>query len=273
MPNKLGIIAGGGALPERVIQACRSKGRECFVLALKGHANPEIVANIPHAWVRLGAVGEAIRLLHAAKVKELVLAGPVGRPTLASLRPDIKGAKLIAKAGVAALSDDGLLRMAIGELEAEGFRVVGAEDVFDDLLTPPGVLGKFAPDSSAELDIDQGVKIAGANGFFDVGQAVVVQQGIVLGVEAVEGTDALIARSGGLQREGPGGVLVKIKKPTQEARADLPTIGVATIETAAKAGLRGIALEAGGSLIIDRASVVQAADHAGLFLIGIRVPS
>ena len=92
MPNKLGIIAGNGALPERIVDACRSKGRECFVLALEGHTNPKTIANVPHAWVRLGAVGAAIRLLHEAGVKDLVLAGPVGRPTLASLRPDGKGA-------------------------------------------------------------------------------------------------------------------------------------------------------------------------------------
>ncbi len=273
MPSKLGIIAGGGALPERVVAACRSKGRECFVLALKGHANPKTVADVPHAWVRLGAIGAAIRLLHNAGVDELVLAGPVGRPTLASLRPDVRGAKLLAKAGVAALSDDGLLRMVIQELETEGFCVVGAEDVFDDLLTPEGVLGKVSPDRLAETDISQGIEIARAIGSFDVGQAVVVQQGIVLGMEAVEGTDALIDRAGALRRDGPGGVLVKIKKPAQEARADLPTIGATTVEAAAKAGLRGIAIEAGGSLMIDRAAVVETADRCGLFLIGVTVPS
>ncbi|MBN4016500.1 UDP-2,3-diacylglucosamine diphosphatase LpxI [Rhodospirillaceae bacterium AH-315-P19] len=272
MPNKLGIIAGNGALPERIVEACRSKGRECFVLALKGHTNPKTVANVPHAWVRLGAVGAAIKLLHEAGVEDLVLAGPVGRPTLASLRPDVKGAMLLAKAGVASLSDDGLLRMAIKALETEGFCVVGAEDVFDELLTPEGVLGKLAPDRSAEADITRGVEIARAIGFFDVGQAVIVQQGIVLGVEAVEGTDALIDRAGRLRREGPGGVLVKIKKPTQEVRADLPTIGMATVQAVAKAGLCGIAVEAGGSLIIDRTRVIEAADRAGLFLVGIKVP-
>ncbi|MGB1547648.1 MAG: LpxI family protein [Alphaproteobacteria bacterium] len=271
MPSKLGIIAGGGALPARVVAACRSKGRECFVLAFKGHTDPKTVESVPHAWVRLGAVGAAIKHLHEAGVEELVLAGPVGRPSLGSLRPDVRGARLLAKAGVAALSDDGLLRTAIGELEREGFCVIGAEDVFDDLLTPEGVLGKVAPDELAKSDIDYGVELARAIGAFDVGQAVVIQQGIALGLEAIEGTDALITRAGSLQREGPGGVLVKIKKPKQEARADLPTIGIATVKAAAASGLRGIAIEAGGSLIIDRPAVIAAADDAGLFLVGIRV--
>ncbi len=271
MSNKLGIIAGGGALPARVVEACRSKGRECFVLAFKGHTDPKTVEAVPHAWVRLGAVGAAIKFLHEAGVEELVLAGPVGRPSLGSLRPDMRGARLLAKAGVAALRDDGLLRTAIRELEEEGFRVVGAEDVFDDLLTPQGVLGRVAPDAQAESDIDYGVEVARATGSFDVGQAVVVQQGIALGVEAIEGTDALIARTGSLQREGPGGVLVKIKKPEQDARADLPTVGIATVKAATQAGLRGIAIEAGGSLIIDRDSVIAAADAADLFLVGITV--
>lgn len=273
MPSKLGIIAGGGALPVRVIEACRAKGRACFVLALKGHTDPKAVENVSHAWVRLGAVGAAIRLLHEAGVEELVLAGPVGRPSLASLRPDFRGARLLAKVGVASFSDDGLLRAVIAELEEEGFRVVGAEEVLDDLLTPKGVLGKWVPDKQAKTDIAHGIEVARAIGAFDVGQAVVVQQGIVLGVEAIEGTDALIARAGQLQRPGPGGVLVKIKKPQQEARADLPTIGLVTVRAAAKAGLRGIAVEAGGSLIIDRNEIVQASDAAGLFLVGVAVSS
>ena len=162
MSNKLGIIAGAGALPARVVEACRSKGRDCFVLAFKGHTDPKTVEAVPHAWVRLGAVGAAIKFLHKAGVKELVLAGPVGRPSLSSLRPDVRGARLLAKAGVAALSDDGLLRTAIKELEEEGFRVVGADDVFDDLLTPEGVLGKISPDAQAKSDINYGIEVVRA---------------------------------------------------------------------------------------------------------------
>jgi DUF1009 family protein len=128
------------------------------------------------------------------------------------------------------------------------------------------------PDAEAESDIRHGLEVARVLGQADVGQAVVVQQGLVLGVEAIEGTDQLLARCGLLRREGPGGVLVKIKKPQQDRRADLPTIGLTTLEGARSAGLRGIAVEAGGTLILDRKKLAEEADKAGLFVIGVTLP-
>jgi DUF1009 family protein len=125
------------------------------------------------------------------------------------------------------------------------------------------------PDRQARIDIARGLAAAKAIGALDIGQAVIVQQGIVLGVEAIEGTDALIARIGPLQREGAGGVLVKVPKPRQERRIDLPTIGAETVEAAAKAGLRGVAVEAGGALVINRAKIVARADALGLFVVGV----
>ena len=133
-------------------------------------------------------------------------------------------------------------------------------------------MARRCPTSWALADIERGARVAAALGSQDVGQAAVVQQGLVLGVEAVEGTDALLARCAGLARSGPGGVLVKVRKPTQDRRADLPTIGVTTVRNAAGAGLRGIAIEAGGALVIDKTAVVRAADEAGLFVVGIAVP-
>jgi DUF1009 family protein len=178
---------------------------------------------------------------------------------------------VIAKLGKAALGDDKLLSVLIAEIESEGFNVVGADDILHDLLVAEGVLGRHRPDDIAQSDIARGVEVARALGAVDVGQAVVVQQGIVLGVEAIEGTDALIARAAAVRREGPGGVLVKIKKPGQERRADLPTIGRSTVDAAAGAGLRGIAVEAGATLVIGRETLVAAADAAGIFVAAIRV--
>jgi DUF1009 family protein len=269
--TKLGVLAGGGQLPVRVIEACRAAGREFFVLAFEGHTDPATVVDAPHAWVRLGAVGEALRRLHEAKVEEVVLAGPVQRPSFDDLRPDWRGALFLAKVGARAFGDDGLLSAVVKELESEGFRVVGADDVFGNLLTPAGTCGRLAPDPAAEVDIRRGIDVLKAIGPLDIGQAVVVQQGVVLGIEAIEGTDALLERCAGLRRSGRGGVLVKIAKPGQERRVDLPTIGPGTIQRAVSAGLVGIALEAGRSLIIDRAAVVGAADEAGLFIVGIKV--
>jgi hypothetical protein len=131
-------------------------------------------------------------------------------------------------------------------------------------------LGKVTPDDQAQQDIARGLSVVKALGEADVGQAVIVQQGIVLGVEASEGTDALIARCAALKREGPGGVLVKLAKPQQDDRFDLPTIGPETIAAAAKTGLSGIAIEAGRSLVIDRDKVRQLADEAGIFVVGLR---
>jgi UDP-2,3-diacylglucosamine hydrolase len=197
----------------------------------------------------------------------------VKRPSVLQLRPDWRTAKFFARIGYRALGDDGLMKAVIHELEeVEGFRIIGLESLLGSDLAPAGVLGRVAPDEQARHDIDFGFKLVRAMGPLDIGQAVVVQQGLVLGVEAIEGTDALIARCGPLQREGTRGVLVKGTKPGQERRADLPTIGTHTVAGVAQAGLRGVAVEAGATLIVDRAAVVAAADKAGLFIVGIEPP-
>ena len=269
MPPKLGILAGSGALPQRVLEACQASGREAYVIAFKGETHSETVAKAPHAWVRIGAVGRTIALLHEARCEDVVFAGPVRRPALTSLVPDRRGAKLLAKLAAAPGGDDSLFSILVSELEGEGFHVVGADDLVADILAPPGPLGVHTPDTAAMSDIERGVAVVRALGVHDIGQAAVVQQGRVLGVEAAEGTDALIARCADLRLDGPGGVFVKLKKPGQQRRVDLPAIGPATVEASAAAGLRGIAVEAGGTLIFDRAAAAEAADGAGLFVFGL----
>ncbi len=270
MANTLGIVAGGGGLPRRLVEACRQAGREVFVLALEGAAEPETVAGVAHAWCPIGAAGRGLALLRENAVKELVLAGGVQRPSLTSLRPDWRAAKFFARVGYRALGDDGLLSAVVAELEREGFRVIGPDQVLRAGLALEGPFGRVRPDPQAMADIAHAERVARALGALDIGQAVVVQQGLVLGVEAIEGTDALLRRCAGLCREGPGGVLVKVEKPGQEPRADRPTIGPQTVTLAAEAGLRGIAVEAGATIVLDRDEVVEAADRAGLFVFGIR---
>lgn len=272
MAGKLGIVAGSGALPRRLIESCRASGREVFVLGLQGEADPETLAGVPHAWCRIGAAASGLDLLRANEVTELVLAGGVRRPSLSSLRPDWRAAKFFARVGYRALGDDGLLSAVVKELEREGFRVVGAEQLLPATGLPDGPLGRHRPDPDAEADIARGVIVARAIGALDIGQAVVVQQGLVLGVEAIEGTDALLQRCAELRRDGPGGVLVKLAKPDQESRADRPTIGPQTAALATASGLRGIAAEAGATLVLDRDELIRAADGAGLFVVGIRAP-
>jgi DUF1009 family protein len=269
MPPKLGIIAGGGAVPGQLIQAARSQGRDCFVLAIKNSTDPSLLEGVDHAWLRLGQLGSALALLHEKNVMDVVMSGPVRRPSLAEMRPDWRTARFFARIGLKALGDDGLLSAIIGEFESEGFRVVGAHEVLGDLLAPPGLWGAVHPDDQAESDIKHGVKVAQGLGALDIGQSVVVQQGIVLGVEAIEGTDALLERVGGLRRAGAGGVLVKLCKPGQDRRVDLPTVGPDTLKRAEAAGLRGIAVEAGAAIVVDLDKLVREADRAGMFVTGI----
>ncbi|OFX11330.1 MAG: UDP-2,3-diacylglucosamine pyrophosphatase, partial [Alphaproteobacteria bacterium RIFOXYD12_FULL_60_8] len=186
-PN-LGILAGSGELPGRIIEACRSSGRGVFVVAFAGQADSPLIEDTPHTRVRLGAIGAWLSWLKEQKVEELVMAGPLRRPGLADLRPDLKGIALLAKTGALALGDDGLLKACIRELENEGFRVVGIDAVLEDIVAPLGTYGARQPDEQALADIHRGREVAKGLGALDVGQAVVVQQGIVLAVEAIEGT-------------------------------------------------------------------------------------
>lgn len=269
MNAKLGIVAGGGEFPGLAIAACKAQGRPFHVLALTGQADPAVIADAPADWVRIGEAGTGFKRLRDAGVEEIVMIGPVRRPTLKELAPDWRTTRFFAKVGLKALGDDGLLRAVAREMEEEGFRVIGIDQVLADCLAPAGPFGAHRPDGQAEADIRRGWEVAKGIGALDVGQAVVVQQGIVLGVEAVEGTDALIRRCGELRRDGPGGVLVKVRKPGQDRRIDLPTIGVRTVEAAAEAGLRGIAVEAGGTLVLGREAIAAKADEAGLFVLGL----
>lgn len=272
MTGRLGIVAGGGRLPQRLIESCRAAGRDVFVLALEGAAEPETVRGVPHAWCRMGAAVTGLSLLREHNVTELVLAGSVRRPSLGTLRPDWRAAKLFARIGYRALGDDGLLSAIVSELEQEGFRVLSVDQLLDGEFVAEGPLGKIHPDPQSEADIERGLRIARAIGALDIGQAVVVQQGLVLGVEAIEGTDELLRRCTALRRKGLGGVLVKVEKPGQERRADQPTIGPRTVALAAEAGLRGIAVEADATIVLDREEVIDRADRAGMFVVGLRRP-
>jgi DUF1009 family protein len=269
---KLGIIAGGGTAPAQLIAACQKTGRDFFVICLEGQAEKGFAENLPHVWLPLGAGTKFKTLAAEEKIGEIVMVGRVRRPSIFELKPDLLALKVVTKAGMNILGDDAFLRGIGKAMEEEtGARVIGAHEVFSGLLTPAGQLGKHAPDDDVRKDIARGIDVARALGRADVGQSVVVQQGMVLGLEAIEGTDALIARCATLKREGPGGVLVKCAKPQQDNRFDLPAIGPATVEVCAKAGLRGIAIEAGRSLLLEREKAIALADEAALFIVGEKI--
>lgn len=269
MKPKLGVLAGGGMLPAAVAEAAKAQGRDVFVLAFEGQTDPAAVAGREHAWIRLGQAGEGFRLLRAAGVGEVCMIGPMRRPSLSELRPDWRAAQALARIGARAFGDDGLLSGVVRELEAEGFAVVGADEILGGLRAREGAYGRRLPGEADLADIARAVEVLHALGACDVGQAVIVERGVVLGIEAAEGTDALVARCALLRREAAGGVLVKLAKPRQERRVDLPTIGVATVEAVAGGGFAGLAVEAGRSLVVDAQGVAAAADRRGVFVIGI----
>ena len=269
----LGIIAGGGNLPLRLAEACQANGRPCFILALENAADLGAISHLPHRVVHFGAVGDAISHLRDANVKDVVMAGNVRRPSLLSLRPDMAGARLLARLGKAFFPAMTRCSRRSSLFEDEGFKVVGAEEILAGLVAPEGVLGNIRPHDRARADIVHGMKIAKEIGKLDIGQAVIVEHGYVLGVEGAEGTDELIMRCGKLRREMNSGVLVKVMKPAQEGRVDRPAIGVQTVEKIHAAGFAGIAVEAGGGIILDQDKTIKTADRLGVFVVGINISS
>lgn len=268
--RKLGIIAGGGSIPKMLIEHCAAQGRDFFVLAIEGNADKALFTDdIPHQWIRIGQAGTGFKRFAEEKVQDVIMIGTIKRPGFFDLVPDLRTTAFFAKVGAKALGDDGILRALVNEIEAEGMTVRGIHEVMSDLLVKPGILGHHKPDKQALVDIRRGIDVALALGKLDVGQSVVVQQGLVLGVEGIEGTDELIRRCGEYRRKGDGGVLVKLRKPQQDMRIDLPTIGPRSVSRAQESGLRGIVVHAGNGLIVDEAETIRLADKAGLFIMGI----
>jgi DUF1009 family protein len=273
--RKLGLIAGGGALPVEIANACEQAGRPFFVVRLKGFAGPELL-DFPGADVGIAELGKCFKALKRAGVQAVCLAGSVARPDFKALKPDLRGlVALPAAISAARRGDDALLRVLVTEFEKEGFAVEGAHEAMGDLALPAGPLGRHAPGPEHLVDIDRALLVAREIGRLDVGQGAVVCEGLVLAVEAQEGTDAMLRRVAELPeaiRGVPGacrGVLAKAPKPMQETRVDLPTIGLNTVHRAARAGLAGIAGEAGRLLVLDREAVITLADELGLFIVGV----
>lgn len=276
--QKLGLIAGGGNLPVEIAQHCERAGRPFFIIRLKGFAGAEI-ARFPGADIGIAELGKCFKALKRAGCEAVTLVGRVDRPDFKSLTPDLRG--LMALPGVIAAArqgDDALLRQLLGEFEKEGFVVEGAHEVMGDLTLAAGPLGAVIPTDEQMADVHHALRVARAIGQLDVGQGAVVCDGLVLAVEAQEGTDAMLRRVAELPRnirgsaDAPRGVLAKAPKPIQETRIDLPTIGLNTIQRAAQAGLAGVAGEVGRLLVLDREAVIALADELGIFVVGVEPP-
>ena len=232
MSSKLAVLAGRGHLPETVIERAQAEGRDVFVLAFEGETDPALVSGRPHAWVRLGAVGHAIRLLHQAAVDDVVMIGSIRRPSFANMQIDFRGMQVLAKLGLKARQGDNhLLETIARELESEGFRVIGADELLTSNVADEGVMTRVAPDKSASRDIALAVDVAMRLGELDIGSGGCRAAGNSFGRrKPLRARMPCLDRVAGLRRAGPGGVLVKMKKPDQDRRADLPTIGEKTIE-------------------------------------------
>jgi DUF1009 family protein len=273
--SKLGLVAGGGALPVALAQRCVAAGRPLFVVRLEGFADPELFA-FDGDEAGVVALGRVFGLLRQAGCEAVCLAGRVDRPDFSTLKPDARGLEALPGLVAAARQgDDALLRFLVGEFVAEGFAVEGAHEVDAGLTLPAGPLGAVSPGPAHAADVAAALATARAVGRLDIGQAAVVVDGLVLAVEAQEGTAAMLSRCAGLPaalRGAPGarkGVVAKAPKPIQERRVDLPVIGPDTVEAAAAAGLAGIAGEAGAVLVIDRPRTIALADRLGLFVVGV----
>ena len=274
MRGKLALIAGGGALPLSVAARCEAEGRPVFVVRLAGFADPHL-AHYPGVDAGMAEIGRILSAMKKADCKAVCLAGMVNRPDFRTLKPDFKGATLlpgIVKA--ASQGDDALLRKILSVFEAEGFSVEGADDILGGETLPAGALGAVQPTAEQLLDLRKALHVAEKSGELDIGQGAVVCDGLVLAVEAQEGTDAMLVRVAGLPadlRGSPGdrkGALAKAPKPIQDLRVDMPVIGARTVELAAAAGLAGIGGVAGRLIVIDRPAIIEAADRLGLYVWG-----
>ncbi len=272
---KLALIAGSGDLPIRVAQRCEAEGREVFIIRLKGFADAHL-----HRWpgqdFGMAEIGKIVKAMRAEGCRAVCLAGYVNRPDFKTLKPDLKGASLLPGIiAAASKGDDALLRKILSVFEDEGFAVEGADDILGGEMLTAGALGRVTPTEEQLFDLKKALHVAEKSGELDIGQGAVVCDGLVLAVEAQEGTDEMLRRVAGLPadlRGSPGfarGALGKAPKPIQDLRVDMPVIGPMTVELAAAAGLAGIGGFEGRLIVIDHEGLVEAADRLGLFVWGV----
>ena len=274
--SPIGVVAGGGAMPFAVADSLVSRGFHPVLFALRGACDPVAVERFRHHWISVGRIGRAVRLFRAENCRDLVFIGTLVRPALSEIRIDWGTLRVLGRVLTSFRGGDDHLLSGIGDiLERDGFRMVGVQQIAPDLLMPEGCLTHATPDANAIADIAKGRDVLRALSPYDVGQAVVVIDGHVVGVEDIEGTDGLLTRVVRLRGEGRIrakvglGVLVKAPKSGQDLRFDLPTMGPRTVEGVAAARLAGIAIVAGNTIVAEPQVMIAAADAAGIFVTGL----
>lgn len=264
--QRVGLIAGNGRFPLIFAHTARAAGVSVVAVAHEGETLPELAGLVDAiTWIKVGELGRMISTFREADIDRAVMAGGIRKAALLEhFAPDERGMQFLARLG--SLGDDTLLRGVAGELESEGIRIVESTLFLSTLLTPAGPLTTRVPDDAQWVDIRHGFRVAKAIGRWDIGQSVVVKSGIVLAVEAIEGTDATIQRGG-----RSGAVVVKVSKPQQDLRFDVPAIGPETVRVCTAAGIAVLALEAGKTLLLDKEEILRLADAQGLGIVGVEV--
>jgi DUF1009 family protein len=273
--DSIALICGGGSFPGAVADAIVRSGRRPVMFAIKGWADPKVVEQHPHHWVAIGQFGRFLRLVRAEQCRDVLFIGTLLRPPLSQVRLDWQTIRLMPRIVRSFRGgDDRLLSRVARFGEEEGLRIIGLKSIAPDVIVPEGVLGRCYPSPADRADVARALDLLATLGSFDVGQAAVVADNHVLAVEAAEGTDNMLRRVADLRGQGRVttpqgvGVLVKAPKPSQDRRFDLPAIGPQTIVNAVNAGLAGVAVAAGNTIIADAAEVIAAADRAKIFVVG-----
>ena len=266
---KLAIIAGNGSIPFYLIEECKKIGREYCLIIIEGHGKELSEKYDPDYIVSLSKMGRAVKYVKNIGIKHILMVGGVKRPSLKNIIPDLWTAKFLTTISSKVRGDNSVLSKLTKALEKEGFIIVAPEEILPNLICPKGTLGKVKPNQQNNEDISTGYSVAKIIGANDIGQSIIIENGLVIAVEAAEGTDRMIKRSLILKKEKKAGVLIKVIKPMQDKRIDRPVIGIDTIKAVKKAGLDGIALESNEILILNYSEVILYADKEGLFVEGI----
>lgn len=266
---RLGLIAGNGRFPFLVLEAARRAGHDVTVIALEEETFPDLAdaaARAPAApfhWISIGQLGQCITLLKDAGVEQAVMAGQVKHTKLFDVRPDLTLGKVLLR--LAARNTDSIISGVADVLHDHGISLIESTAFLAPLLAREGVLTRRAPDEDQRADLEFGYRVADAIAGLDIGQTIAVKSAAIVAIEAMEGTDAVIARAGHLA--GAGVRIVKVAKPNQDMRFDVPVIGVSTIETMKAAGADTLSIDAGKTLMIDGDAIVKAADEAGICIV------
>lgn len=273
--SPVAIISGGGAFPAAVADAVLAQGRPVYLFLIKGFADPSL-ERYPHEWVKIGALATFVASSRKQGVRDIVIIGSSVRPRLSQIGFDWRSALLLPRLAKMFLGGDNSLLSGVAKIfEEHGLIVRGVHEAAPQLLLPEGLATNLTPDAREQEDIETGRRLLHAIDGFDVGQAVVVVGLRIVAIEGAEGTEGLLARvrdmraSGRLRLREREGVLVKIPKPSQDRRLDMPAIGLDTIRQAKEAGLAGIAVEAGGALVLDPQKFIEAAEREGLFVVAL----